>query len=312
MSGRRDAVLYLFLAAAWGTSFVATKAALASVPPVVLAAVRFDLVAAVLFAVAALGGRDLRPRGRDDLAPILTGGLLVIGAHNALLFSGQQYVTSAVASTLLGLVPILTPVAARFLRPDERLARRGVAGLALGFLGVVLIADPDPTNLLADVRGVGFVFASAAVFVAGIVTTREERTTLDPVATQAWMALTGAALLHLAIPVLPGESLAAATVTPAVVGWVVYLAVVPGAWGFFVYFRLLERLGPLQMALLEYVIPPFAAGFGWLVLGEELTATTAYGFVAILAGFLLLKAESIRAALRRRGYGQETDAETRG
>jgi drug/metabolite transporter (DMT)-like permease len=149
------------------------------------------------------------------------------------------------------------------------------------------------------------------VFVAGIVTTREERTTLDPVATQAWMALSGAVLLHLAVPVLPGESFARATITPAVAGWVGYLAVVPGAWGFFVYFRLLERLGPLRMALLEYVIPPFAALFGWLVLGEGLTRTTVYGFVAILSGFLLLQRESLRASLRRHEREAESDHETR-
>lgn len=299
MSRRRDAVLYVLLAAVWGASFVATKAALEGVTPVVLAAVRFDLVAVLLFAVATANGTRLRPEGRGDALPILTGGVLVIGVHNALLFAGQQYVTSAVASVLLGLVPILTPVAARLVHPDQRLSRTGVVGLGFGFLGVVLIADPDPTNLLADVRGVAFVFASAVVFVTGIVLTREERASLSPLAVQAWMALVGALLLHLVIPAVPGESYAAATWTPAIVGWVLFLAVLPGAWGFFVYFRLLSRLGPVQMGLLEYVIPPFAALTGWVVLREALSVTTVLGFLSILVGFLLLKHSALRYALSR-------------
>ncbi len=295
---RRSVLAYVGLAAAWGTAFVATKAALSWFSPVVLAALRFDVAAVCLFAVAAATGRSLRPRGRGDWAPILTGGLLTIGAHHALLFAGQVHVTSAVAATLLGLVPVLTPAATRFLRPDDRLSARGFAGVLVGFAGVLLLADPDPANLGASV-GVGLVFASAAAWTLGAVLTREDDAALSGLSLQAWMLLAGAASLHLAVAVLPGESLAvAATADPAGVAWLLYLAVVPGALGFLAYFRLLDRFGPVQMGLIEYVIPPFAALFGWLALGEALSETTVYGFAVVLAGFLLVKGPELRSALR--------------
>ncbi|MBP1954647.1 drug/metabolite transporter (DMT)-like permease [Halarchaeum rubridurum] len=297
MTARRDAALYLGLAAAWGTAFVATDAALDVVPPVSLAAVRFDVAALALFAVAALLGHSLRPRGRGDWAPILLGGVCNIGLHHALLFAGQRTVPPAVAATLLGLVPVLTPAAARVARADDRLAPRGVAGVLVGFAGVALIAHPDPSNLAASV-GVGLVLASAAVWTVGAVLVDEDDAALGGLALQAWTLLVGALALDAAALLLPGQSFDAAAVPLPTVGWVLYLALVPGALGFLVYFRLLDRLGPVEMGLIEYVIPPFAALFGWLLLGETIETATVGGFVAVLAGFCLLKGDVLRRRLR--------------
>jgi len=295
----RDALGFLTLASVWGTAFVATKAALATFPPVLLAALRFDIAAVTLFAIATVAGDgQLRPGGRGDLAPILAGGAFSIGLHHALLFTGQQYVPSAVAATLLGLIPVLTPVAARVLRPEERLDAVGAAGVLVGFGGLVLIANPDPGNLSANL-GAAFVFGSAVAWVAGAVTTREDDATLGPLALQAWMAAVGALLLHAAAALL-GQSPAAVDPTMDGVAWLVYLAVVPGAGGFLLYFRLLDRLGPIRAGLLEYAIPPFAALFGFLVLGETLGANTAWGFACVLVAFILVQRAPIRAALRRR------------
>ncbi|WP_101294939.1 DMT family transporter [Halegenticoccus soli] len=296
---RRNGLLFVGLAAVWGTAFVATKAALASFPPVVLAAFRFDVAAAALFAVVAATGRRWRPRGRGDWAPVIAGGAFNIGAHHALLFAGQQYVASAVAATLLGLVPVLTPAVARVLRPDERLSPTAAAGIVAGFVGVALIANPDPADLSANV-GVGLVLASAVAWVLGAVLTREDGAALPPISLQAWTLLVGAALLHLAALALSGESIAAVEATPAALAWLAYLALVPGAVGFFAYFRLLDRVGPIQAGLIEYAIPPFAALFGWLVLGETLTPGAVFGFLAILAAFLLVKADAVRSVVRAR------------
>ncbi|MFB6122910.1 MAG: DMT family transporter [Haloferacaceae archaeon] len=308
---RRALVAYVTLAALWGTAFVATKAALFSFTPVVLAAFRFDVAAVCLFAVALLAGRDIRPRGWGDWAPILAGGVFNIGAHHALLFAGQQYVTAAVAATLLGLVPVVTPAFTRVFRPDDRLSVRGLVGVLVGFLGVVLIASPDRSNLGVGL-GVGLVLASAVAWVFGAVLTREDDAALSGLSLQAWMLLAGAVSLHVAVVVLPGESLrSVAGVGTEALGWLLYLAVVPGALGFLLYFRLLDRLGPIQMGLVEYVIPPFAALFGWVVLGETLSETTVYGFLTILLAFLLVKGPALRRSLRawtaRRDRGGDVD-----
>lgn len=79
-----------------------------------------------------------------------------------------------------------------------------------------------------------------------------------------------------------------------------YLAVVASALGFLIYFDLLERLGAIEINLVSYVAPVFAALAGFLFLNEVIDLPTVVGFVVILVGFGLVKRRSIRAELR--GY----------
>lgn len=295
----RNLLLYLLLAAVWGTAFPATKAGLQDLPPVTFAALRFDIAAAVMFAWVVYRGDRLRPSGRGDYTYILVGGLLTIGAHHALLFAGQDYVTSAVASVLLGLVPVITPAITRLTASDEPLTRLGVLGVGVGFLGVAVIANPDPANLLADIQGVLLVFGAALAFAVGAVVTHDAKPGLSVLALQPWMMLVGAISLHLAALVLPGEGAAYVTLTPTAIWAVLYLALAAGALGFTLYFVLLRRLGPVEMSFIEYVLPLFAAIGGWLLLGEGISANTILGFLLILVGFVLVKRRALRAELRR-------------
>ena len=114
----------LFFAAAsilFGGTFVAAKAGLAYFPPLLFVAFRFDVAAVALAAYAVLTSSrdDLLPRSRGDLVGILATGILSIGLTNALLFVGQQHATSAVASIVFSLNPILTPVFAALLWPTS-------------------------------------------------------------------------------------------------------------------------------------------------------------------------------------------------
>ncbi|SEO67671.1 Permease of the drug/metabolite transporter (DMT) superfamily [Halogranum amylolyticum] len=296
----RNASLFSLLSLVWGSAFVVTKVGLDYLPPALFAAVRFDLAAVLLFGVAAVRDDRLWPRSRGDWRQIATGGALLIGAHHALLFAGQQYVQSAVAAVLLGLIPVVTPALARTISSSERLSPNGVTGVFLGFVGVVVIADPDPSNLLsANLLGVGLVLASAVVFAVGAVLTHDGESSLPALALQAWMMVVGAGLLHLTSAVLPTESFASAQWTFDAIAALIYLSVVAGAAGFFLYFELLDTIGPIEMSLIEYVIPMFAALAGWAALGETPTVTTAVGFVVIFAGFSLLKFDALRRELRR-------------
>jgi drug/metabolite transporter (DMT)-like permease len=300
MTRYRTAAAFLLLSAVWGTAFVATKAGLAYLPPTLFAAIRFDVAAVLLFGYVAVSGREWRPRTRADVRSILTGGGLTIGLHHAFLFAGQQYVTSAVAAVLLGLIPVVTPALTRLTRSGDRLSASGILGVALGFVGVVVIADPASGALLSsDLRGVGLVLASALAFAVGAVLTHGTDTSMSLVSTQAWMMLAGAGLLHAASSLLPGESFAAPTWTPTAVAALLYLAVVAGAGGFLLYFYLLDRVGPVEVGLIEYVIPLFAAVAGWVALGETLTETTVAGFVVIFVGFVLVKRRELRREMRR-------------
>ncbi|SFK82450.1 Permease of the drug/metabolite transporter (DMT) superfamily [Halogranum rubrum] len=300
MGRYRTLALFSLLSLVWGSAFVVTKVGLDYLPPALFAAFRFDVASVVLFGYAVLKYDRLWPQTRGDWRQIATGGVLLIGAHHAFLFAGQQYVQSAVAAVLLGLIPVVTPALTRAVSSSERLSPTGLLGVLVGFLGVVIIADPNPANLLsANLRGIALVLASAVVFALGAVLTHGTRPSLPTITLQAWMMAVGAGLLHVTSALLPSESLASAQWTFDAVAALVYLSVVAGALGFFLYFDLLDMLGPIEMSLIEYVIPLFAAVVGWVALGETPTVTTALGFLVIFVGFSLLKFEMLVREFQR-------------
>ena len=75
------------------------------------------------------------------------------------------------------------------------------------------------------------------------------------------------------------------------------MAVVSSALGFLLYFDLLERLGPIEINLVSYVVPIVAAIAGWLLLAETLDPTTIVGFLIIFTGFCLIKRRQLAAEL---------------
>jgi len=301
MSRLRTTGCFLLLAAIWGTAFMVTDVGLADLPPVPFAAVRFDIAAVLLFAVLALTDTFERPQTRDDYVYVLVGGALMIGAHHAFLFTGQLYVTGAVAAVLLGLIPVVTPALTKLASSDDTFTVHTGVGVILGFAGVVVIADPDPANLLASTIGITLVFAAALAFAVPAVITHDTDPSMSFLATQAWLMAIGAVVLHLAVLALPGQSFADASWTLTALASTAYLSAVAGIGGFLLYFRLLDELGPIEMSFIEYVIPLFAALAGWLVLDQPVTLATVGGFACILTGFIVAKWTALRAELHRIG-----------
>ena len=303
MSRYRTVGAFLALAAIWGSAFMAINAGLAYFPPVLFAALRFDVAGVVMLAYAFYAADDPIPRGRDEWSVVVVGAVLIIAAYHAFLFLGESdpAVTSAVAAVIVSLSPVLTTVFARAFLPSERLTVVGVIGLLIGLLGAVVLAAPDPSNLTGGGTGAKFlVFLAAAAFALGSVLTRALDSGMEIETMEAWSMLFGAGLTHLAAVAL-GESAADIVWTTEAVLALGYLAVVASGIGFLIYFELLDRLGPIEINLVSYVAPVFAAVSGWIVLNEGITETTVVGFLLICAGFAVVKRSAIREELRRKG-----------
>ncbi|WP_135821780.1 DMT family transporter [Halostella litorea] len=297
MARYRTAAGFVLLGVLWGTSFPAAKASLSVLPPALLAAFRFDAVAVLVLGYAAVGAGRWRPRGRDWLA-VVAAGVCLIAAHHALLFAGQQYVTSAVAAVVVSAIPVITAGASSVALPTQRLGPTTVAGLLLGLAGVVVVARPDPGSADASAVGVALVFGSALAWAVGAVAIERVRTDLPAPALQGWAMVVGAPLLHLASLAL-GEPQSVAW-TPRAAVAMAYLVVVAGGAGYLLYFSLLDLLGSVEINLVNYLVPVFAALTGWVALGESLTAATVVGFVVVFAGFALVKRRALQAELRAR------------
>jgi len=301
----RNLALFLVLAAVWGSAFMAINAGLTYFPPVLFAALRYDVAAVIMLAYAAYVVDDPIPRGRDQWTLVAIGATLLIAAYHALLFLGEAdpAVTSAIAAVIVSLSPVLTTVFARALLPSERLTAVGVLGLLIGLVGAVVLAAPDPANLTGDGTFAKFlVFLAAAAFALGSVLTRTVDAELPIETMEAWSMLLGALIMH-AVAFVLGESVADVVWTAEAVLTLAYLALAASALGFLIYFDLLDRIGPIEINLVSYVAPVFAALAGWIFLNEGLTVTTVVGFLCICVGFVLVKRAAIRDELRRRGVG---------
>jgi len=291
-------VLFLSLGVLWGLSFPAIAVGLEVLPPILFAAARYDVAAVLLLAVAAFGGRSVRPGECGDLLAILGGGVFLV-AGNALLFLGQQTVPSGVAAIIQSLIPIITALWALLLL-GERISAVGAAGVAVGFFGVGLVIQPDPSNLLTgDVLGRLLIVGQACSVALGGVLIQRASPTLDRVPLAGWAMALGSLLLH-GLSLGLGERLARPVPVPTAVGAVLYLGVFSTAIAFYIYFVLLEEYGAFETALVSYLVPLVATTVGVVLLDEAIGPTTLAGFGLVAAGFAILKRRAIAQLLGNR------------
>lgn len=294
----KEGLAFVVLATLWGGSFVAIEAGVEELPPLLFAAVRYDLAGVLVLAWAALRGRWL-PRTRDDwLAVGLVGSLLIAG-HHALVYLGQTTVPSAVAAAIVALVPVLTALFAAVLLDDETLHPAGYGGVALGFLGVLVITAPGSAGGVPT-DGVALVFGATALFALGSVLLRRLRPRLSLGALQGWGMLLGAGVLH-AGSLARGESqgLQAFTASPEALAALAFLVVGPGVVAFLLYFRLLGSIGATQTSLVGYVEPVAAAALAWGLFGYVPSVGAVLGFLLVASGFALVKHETLLSVVGR-------------
>ncbi|MFC4245932.1 DMT family transporter [Natribaculum luteum] len=279
----RACLLFVATAVVMGCGYVAIRVGTETVPPAFLAAVRFDLSAAILLSYAVTRGRWY-PQARADVAAILLLGGLVFAGTIGFLFVGQQYTTASTAAIVMSLGPVLTALVASALVPEECLSRTDALGVGLGLVGAVVLVYPSPGGIDG---GMGVVFVLCAVVCSslGTVLLSLLETTLSTPALTGWGALLGGLVLHL-VSVGLAEPVGTVRWQPGAVVAVLYLAVVVSVGGYVAYLLLLAEVGPARSSLTSYASPVVATVVGWSILGEVVTAVTLLGFFVTTAGFV--------------------------
>lgn len=277
--------LILVLAAVWGASYLFIKVAVEDIPPAPMMAVR-ALVAGVLLAgylVLALGSR----RAAQELIASWRAAI-VLGLFNAalpfwLVAWGEQHIDSSVAAIAQSTVPIFTfLIALRFL-PHERVGPLRVTGVALGFLGVAVLAGLDPRGGWWAAAGtLAVVLSSLSYAGAGVYGQLRLRTASGPVLATGSMLVGGLVLLPPALLQLPTE-----TPSGEALAGLAALTLLGTALGQLVLFHMLRLYGSRRLSLVTYLIPGFALLYGAAILGEPVTAAAAGGLVLILVGVVL-------------------------
>src|SRR5712691_1523512 len=125
----------------WGTTYLAIRVAVRTIPPFLMTGTRFIVAGALLLAFARLRGETL-PRGGRIFREILFVGLLMVGIGNLSVAGAEQWVPSGIAALLVATAPFWAAVLERLRRGGERLDARRTFGMLIGFVGVAMLVTP--------------------------------------------------------------------------------------------------------------------------------------------------------------------------
>lgn len=289
----RHASLFLLYGVLGAAPFVGAVAGLPFFPPVLFAAFRIDIGAILLLSMVVIRGGYWFPRTRRDILGVLVTGVLTLGGNIALVFIGQQYITSATGAVIYSLAPVITAAVAFVLLPTERLDIWGAGGIALGFVGASIVANPDLSNLLTQTtRGIVFVLLSTTSFAVGNVITKRVNAPIPSLTLSAWGLVVAAGFVH-CVSFLNGE-------TPAHIEWslqgvlaLLGVGIIATGVLYRVHFALLDTIGATKTNLAYYLHPVSTAIAGHLLLNERITAYTVIGLAVIFVGFLLIEWQTI-------------------
>jgi drug/metabolite transporter (DMT)-like permease len=275
----------------WGSTYLAIRVMVETVPPLLGAGVRFSVAGAVMLAVLSFR-RRVRPT-RAQLLSALVVGLLLPGA-NAVVTVAEQEVPSNLAALLIASIPLWVLVMRR--TTGEPVSRAGIAAVLVGFAGVALLLQPGEQSEGASLLALGACVFAAVMWASGSFASPRLRLPGDPLVSTGWQMLLGG-LAITATGLVAGEAGEVdldAFSTRSVVA-LAYL-VVFGSWlAFTAYAWLLQNAPISRVATYAYVNPVVAIVLGFLILDELVTPVTLVGAAIIVVSVALVtRIESAR------------------
>ena len=268
----------------WGSNFLAIRYAAEAMPPFLMMAVRCLVAGSILFAWAWVR-QGQRPGPGHWRSAAAVGTLLFLGCHGLLAWA-EQSVASGVAALVLAMTPVWLTVL-DWGTGGPRPSTRAVSGLALGFLGLVLLMGPAPG------RGALFplfvLVVSAFAWAAGSVLSRRISLPSSLVLSSGMQLLCGGLALAV-VGLLAGEAgrIDRGILAPRALGGFAYMVLVSSLVGFTAYTWLLRVAPPSQVGTYAFVNPVVALLVGWVLGGEAVSAVTLGASGVIVAGVALI------------------------
>lgn len=284
----------------WGSTYLAIRFAVETIPPFLMAGARFLAAGAVLYAYAWM--RGLTRASRAELRGAAVVGLFLLLLGNGAVVWAEQSVPSGITALLVATVPVWM-VVVDWLRPGGTRPRMGVfAGLALGLAGIALLVGPGAFTGHAEfsLGATGVLVLGSVSWAVGSIYARHAPRPASAITSNAVQMLAGgAALMIVAVIAREPARLAASHVTARSLWSLAYLATFGSLIGFTAYTYLLEVSTPARVATYAYVNPIVAVFLGWALASEPVELRTIAAAAVILAGVAIITLAGTSA--RRRG-----------
>src|SRR4051812_34837253 len=272
----------------WGSTYLAIRVMVETVPPLLGAGFRFLLAGAIFYAVLRWrrGAEAMRFSRANLLAAAVAGTLLCFGG-NGLVTVAEQHVPSGIAATLIASVPLWIILFRRFSRdPINRIA---LVGVLIGFAGVGVLMLPGERPAGLSIGPMLVVVAAAACWAIGSYYGRRWPLPRDTMLSTALQMVTAGAVM-VVVGAIAGEFAAvdpSGFSTKSIAGFV-WLVTAGSLVAYTAYTWLLKNAPISKVATYAYVNPVVAIFLGWLLLDETITGTIIVGAALIVAAVALV------------------------
>lgn len=289
VTSRRERWLLLISFAAiyiiWGSTYLAIRFAVESIPPLVVAGVR-HLTAGSVLLVWALA-RGYRPAVRELRSCLVLGALFFLIGHGTLHWA-ETRVASGLSALLVASEPMWVAVLGLFISHETKFTPMNVTGLIVGFVGVALLST-DKAALGGSFVGAIVILAGTLAWSMGMLYSGKAAMPRDPIARAALPVFFGGLML-LAAAAIGGEfrGLTMAAFTFKATAGLLYLIVFGSIVAFTAYTWLLERTSPVLLATHTYVNPIVAVLLGWMLAGETVNGRVALAGTLVVASVVLV------------------------
>jgi drug/metabolite transporter (DMT)-like permease len=285
------AAIYLI----WGSTYLAIRFAIETLPPLLMAGTRFVVAGTLLYSWTRLRGAP-RPARLHWSAAAIVGGLMLLGGNGGVSWA-EQRVFSSLAALLIATVPLWMALLDWRRRGGVRPSGGGAVGLIFGFVGVALLVSPGELAGSSHMDPVGAIvlLLAALSWAAGSLYSRQAQLPGSPLLAISMEMLAGGVLL-LAAGLVTGEGarLELSQVSPRSVLALGYLIVFGSLMAFSAYIWLLRVSTPARASTYAYVNPVVAVFLGWALGGEPLTLRTLLAAAVIVAAVVIITYQAHR------------------
>ena len=294
---RRDRTLayvaFAIVCTVWGTTYLAIRIGVETIPPMLLTAARYLTAGVILFTVAWLRG-DRPPRDARTLRNAAFVGVLMVGIGNLAVVWAEQWVPSGLAALFVATAPFWATLIELVHGSGEAIAGRRLAGMLIGFVGVALLVTPRGAGGAFDMHfllGALVIQAGCVGWQSGTVYGKNTLGHVPPLMSSALQMLCGGTAVFVA-GVAAGE-VPRFHLTPRTFAALAYLTLFGSVLTYTAYVYALKALRTTTMALYAYINPVVAVILGWLILHEQLTWVSVVAMFVILGGVALVQSARI-------------------
>ncbi len=277
--------VFLLLGAVWSASFLWIKIAIREIGPMTLVTFRVTLGMLTGLLIAWLA-RAAWPRDRRSWGVLLLLGVTSVAIPFFLISWGEQSIDSAVASILNATVPLFTILFAHRFTRDDRMTPYKIAGLLLGFLGVVVLMGHGRSNGQNSLIGQGAVLLAAIFYAGSSVFARLNTEHIAGLVRGVVPLVSATALMWVTAPLVERPF----HVPTQPLTWValLWLGVLGSGVALMLWYYLLHQVGPTRTTMVTYVFPLGGMILGVIFLGEPLSWQLTGGAALIIASLVVV------------------------